>query len=65
MFNLEVAGLQDVFNLQNWINRNGYIARDETAYLACRDLLSIAVPDDAAITWSEELVGDSLACLCE
>jgi hypothetical protein len=48
---------RDVLNLQNWINGNGCIAREETAYLDhSKDLLSISFREDSAVTWLEALV---------
>lgn len=47
--------------MQNWVDGNGCIAREETDYLACRkDLLSVTVPDDSALTWLETSVENSL-----
>ncbi|KAK4170902.1 hypothetical protein QBC36DRAFT_250540 [Triangularia setosa] len=57
VLNLEDASHRDVANLQNWVDGNGCIARQETAYLArAEDLLSVASPDDGATTWLGALV---------
>ncbi|KAK3984183.1 hypothetical protein QBC44DRAFT_337438 [Cladorrhinum sp. PSN332] len=57
VLSLEDASHRDVANLQNWVDGNGCIARQETAYLArAEDLLSIASPDDGATTWLGVLV---------
>lgn len=54
---LEVASHRDVVSLQNWVDGNGCIARQETAYLAqTEDLLTIASPDDGATKWLGALV---------
>ncbi|KAE8447334.1 hypothetical protein EG329_010892 [Mollisiaceae sp. DMI_Dod_QoI] len=56
----EAASDRDVVNLQNWIDGNGCIARDESAYLARpEDLLSVVSPDDYAVAWLGALVEDS------
>lgn len=52
---------RDVLNLQNWINGNGCIAREETAYLdRSKDLLSISFREESAVTWLEALVEHGL-----
>jgi len=58
VFSLETAKPRNVANLLNWVNGNGCIARNETAYLSCQDLLSVTVQDDAAVNWAETLVGE-------
>lgn len=56
----EAAPHRDLMNLQNWIDGNSCIAREETAYLArAEDLLSVTSPDDSAVTWLRALVVDS------
>jgi hypothetical protein len=63
--NRQVLGFEsaldrDVVNLQNWVDGNGCIAREETAYLArAEDLLRVVSPDDNAVTWLGALVADS------
>lgn len=60
----EAAKPRDVLNLQNWVNGNGCIAREETAYLErYKELLSVSSLDDHAITWLEILVGGILVRL--
>ncbi|KAM4057150.1 hypothetical protein HRG_014836 [Hirsutella rhossiliensis] len=55
----EAASRRDITNLRNWVDGNGCIAREETAYLAqTEDLLSVAVTDDSAMTWIGALVED-------
>jgi hypothetical protein len=56
----KAASDRDVVNLQNWVDGNGCIAREETAYLArAGDLLSVVSPDDNAVAWLGALVEDS------
>ncbi|KAH6688478.1 hypothetical protein F5X68DRAFT_205749 [Plectosphaerella plurivora] len=48
---------QSVTNLQNWVDNNGCIAREEIAYLEHgSDLLAVVGPDDNAVTWLEALL---------
>ncbi|KAI1504694.1 hypothetical protein F5X99DRAFT_370710 [Biscogniauxia marginata] len=57
MLSFETATNRDVANLQNWIDGNGCIAREETAYLEQgEDLLTVASPNDSAIIWLGLLV---------
>lgn len=56
----EAASHRDIANLQNWINGNRCIARQETAYLAQHeDFLHLISPDDKAKTWLGELIEDT------
>jgi len=60
VLSFEAALDRDVANLQNWVDGNGCIAREETAYLArAEDLLSVISPDDNAVMWLRALVEDS------
>ena len=60
VLSFEAASHRDVMNLQNWVDGNGCIAREETAYLTrADDLLSVTPPDDSAVPWLESLVEDS------
>ncbi len=62
----EAARPRDVLSLQNWVNGNGCIAREETAYPERgEELLSVSSSDDRAITWLEILVGGILVRLSE
>lgn len=62
---LETARPRNVMSLQNWINGNGCVAREETAYLArSEELASVADTDDTVMTWLETIVEDSLTRLC-
>ena len=66
MLSYEGAKPRDISSLQNWVDGNGCIAREETAYLARRkDLLSVVSADDGAASWLETLVEDSLVRLRE
>lgn len=57
----EAARPRDVSSLQNWVNGNGCIAREETAYLEhSKELLSVASADDTVMTWLETFVEASL-----
>ncbi|KAK0717750.1 caspase domain-containing protein [Lasiosphaeria miniovina] len=52
VLSLEDASYRDVASLQDWVDGNGCIARQETAYLSrARDLVSVTSPDDGATTW--------------
>jgi hypothetical protein len=63
---LEAASHRDMVNLQNWVDGNGCIAREETAYLAqAEDLLRVASPDDGAVMWLGGLVEDTRVYLRE
>jgi hypothetical protein len=60
VLSFEAASHRDMVNLQNWVDGNGCIAREETAYLAlAEDLISVASPNDSAMTWLGALVEDS------
>ncbi len=57
MLGYEAAPHRDVVSLQNWVDGNGCIAREETAYLArTEDLLCVGSPDDNAVAWLGALV---------
>lgn len=61
MLGFDVAKPRDVLSLQNWVNGNACLAREETAYLTqCKDLLSMASSDDNAVTRLEAWVEDKL-----
>jgi hypothetical protein len=61
MLAYEAAKPRDVLSLQNWVNGNACLAREETAYLThCKELLSIASSDDGAVTQLEAWVEDNL-----
>lgn len=63
MLGFEVAKPRDVLSLQNWVNGNTCLAREETAYLTrCKDLLSVASSNDSAVTRLEAWVEDNLIC---
>jgi hypothetical protein len=66
ILSFEAAPRRAVSNLQNWVDGNGCIARDETAYLGRgSDLLSVATSDDNIIRWLEALIEDSRVYLRE
>lgn len=59
--NLEAANIRDISSLQNWVDGNACLARQETAYLAHHeDLLSVAPPKDQSVTRFEAWVEDAL-----
>lgn len=61
MLRFEAAKPRDVLSLQNWVNGNACLARDETAYLTySKELLSVASLDDGAVTRLEAWVEDIL-----
>jgi hypothetical protein len=61
MLTYEAAKPRDVLSLQNWVNGNACLAREETAYLThCKELLSIASSDDGAVTQLKAWVEDNL-----
>lgn len=61
MLGFEAATLRDVSSLQNWVNGNGCMAREETAYLTrCNDLLSMAPAGDDAVAQLRPWVEDKL-----
>lgn len=61
MLSFEAANPRDVLSLQNWVNGNACLAREETAYLTrCNELLSVASSNDGAVSWIEAWVEDSL-----
>ena len=63
MLGFEVAKPRDVLSLQNWVNGNACLAREETAYLTrCKDLLCVASSNDSAVTRLEAWVEDNLIC---
>ena len=57
MLSLEAASSRDVSSLQNWLDGNGCLARQETAYLSrYDDLLTAASPGDQSVTSLEAWV---------
>ena len=61
MLGFESARSRDVLSLQNWVNGNACLAREEAAYLThCKDLLSIAPSGDDAVTQLRPWVEDKL-----
>lgn len=61
MLMFEAAKSRDVLSLQNWVDGNACLAREEAAYLAHgRDLLSIAPAGDDAVTQLRPWVEDKL-----
>ena len=60
----ESAKARDVQNLQNWVDGNGCVAREETAYLQrSEELLTLSYAYDSAVIWSETLVEDNIVRL--
>lgn len=61
MLRFEAAALLDVSSLQNWVNGNGCMAREETAFLTCcNDLLCLAPAGDDAVAQLRSWVPDKL-----
>lgn len=61
VLNFEAANARDVSSLQNWVDGNACLARQETAYLTHHDdLLSTASPKDQSVTRFEAWVEDAL-----
>lgn len=61
MLSLGVAHGREVESLQNWLDGNGCLARDETAYLTHhRELVSLAPISDNATLQFESWVEDKL-----
>lgn len=59
VLDFQAAPQRALSSVRNWVDGNGCIARDETAYLGTfDDLLSIASPSDHATSWIEALVED-------
>jgi len=63
MIGFDTAKARNVSSLQNWVNGNACLARDETAYLQAKDLTSVVSASDDTITRVEELVEDGLIYL--
>lgn len=58
---LQSANGRDIASLQNWVDGTGCLARDETAYLTCKDeLVSLAPAMDSAVLQLETWVEDKL-----
>lgn len=54
---LQCVPEQPLQSLKNWLNGNGCVAREETAYLEERkDLRSMVLPEDGAMAWLEDLL---------
>jgi hypothetical protein len=61
MLSFDEAKPRDVLSLQNWVDGNACLARDETKYLSCcKELLSIASPNDDTVARLESWVEDNL-----
>jgi hypothetical protein len=61
MLNLDLAGPRDIESLQNWIDGNGCIARQESAYLThSREMVSLAPCRDTALSQVEIWVENKL-----
>ncbi|KAF2258467.1 hypothetical protein CC78DRAFT_594984 [Lojkania enalia] len=64
MLECEAAKPRNVRSLQNWVNGNGCLSREETNYLTrCNDLRSIASSEDSAVVRFEAWVEDGLVHL--
>lgn len=61
MLSLDAAQPRDVESLQNWLDGNGCLAREESAYLTHhRELVSLAPAKDSATVQLEAWVEDRL-----
>jgi hypothetical protein len=65
ILNFKAAEPRDILSLQNWVDGNACLAREETAYLArCNELLSVASSDDGALAQIEAWMEDYLIRFC-
>ncbi|ETS86571.1 hypothetical protein PFICI_00399 [Pestalotiopsis fici W106-1] len=60
ILSLGKAQHRDVESLQNWLDGNGCLAREEAAYLSHRELITLAPPRDNAIAQFEAWIEDKL-----
>jgi hypothetical protein len=70
MLGYEPAKLRDILSLQNWVENNSCLARDETAYLTyCEDLISVASSRDGMAeqleAWIEDIVARCGRVFCK
>lgn len=66
MLGFEDAKPRAVLSLQNWVDGNACIAREETKYLTQgNELLCVASPHDGAMTRLEDWVADKLIRFCK
>lgn len=66
ILNYAHAKPRNILSLQNWINGNGCIARDETAYLTrCSDLIALNSSHDSATERLEDWIEDKLVRFCK
>ena len=64
MLESRAADARNIRGLQNWVNGNGCLSWEETAYLTrCNDLLSIVPPEDGTAVRFEIWVEDGLVRL--
>ena len=65
MLSFSAAQGREVESLQNWLDGNGCLAREETAYLTHhRELISLAPAGDSATLQFESWVEDKLIRFC-
>jgi hypothetical protein len=65
MLSLGVAQERDLESLQNWVDGNGCLAREETEYLTNRrELVSLAPSGDSATLQFESWIEDKLIRFC-
>ncbi|KAH7012908.1 hypothetical protein EDB80DRAFT_709107 [Ilyonectria destructans] len=60
MLSSSSAKSRNIESLQNWLDGNSSIARDESAYLEQRDLVSLAADGDSAILQLRAWIADAL-----
>jgi hypothetical protein len=61
ILNFKAAEPLNILSLQNWVDGNACLAREETAYLARgNELLSVAFSDDSALAQIEAWIEDYL-----
>lgn len=61
MLSYKPARPRDVTSLQNWVNRNACLARNETEYLThCKELISVVSPDAGTSSQLESWIEDTL-----
>lgn len=62
--NFSPAQQRDIESLQHWLDGNGCLAREETAYLSCKDLVTLAPARDNALLQFETWVEDRIIRIC-
>lgn len=66
IFSYEAASSRDVRSVQNWLDGNACLAREESAYIEhFKDLLRVPSSDDNAVTRLEAVVEDCIIWFCK